>query len=230
MKPIQSTAPSGSPLEPFKQSRHMHFADMLANDRFLLKKSEQRNIIYLIIIAICVVATVLVATTFNYKTYVVRVDNATGSIETGGELKTTNYEPREAEIQHFLVKYIDNIRSVPLDPIVLKGQWNEAEHYMTKDALNKLNAFMAKDNPISKLGKQTVQTKVISMQLYPGSENTYQVRWTEKQFGLNGTQDSKTIQYVGLFLVIIDPPNNEQEMLINPLGIKVRDLTITKEK
>lgn len=62
---------------------------------------KKRNLIYLILIIICVIATVFVTTTASYKTYVVRVNEATGEVQTGGELKVTNYTPQEAEIRHF---------------------------------------------------------------------------------------------------------------------------------
>jgi hypothetical protein len=35
--------------------------------------------------------------------------------------------------------------------------------------------------------------------------------------------------YTALLSVVLDPPKKEEELLINPLGLKIKDLTITKE-
>ena len=40
---------------------------------------------------------------------------------------------------------------------------------------------------------------------------------------------NKKVNYVALFSVGIDPPSKEDELLINPLGLKIQDLTISIE-
>lgn len=229
MEPTQGTSPHGEPTGYYGNPRHAVFADPLRNSYFLLKSAERRNLLYVVVVAICVICTVLVATTWNYKTYVVRVDNATGRIETGGQLKATNYEPREVEIQHFLVEFINNVRSVPMDPVVLKQNWNKADHFLTKEASKKLATFVQKDNPALKMGHQTVTPQINSIQLYPGSSNIYQVRWIEKEYSMNGDLTNRATQYAGLFQIVINPPTSEENILINPLGIFIKDLTITAE-
>ena len=230
MEPTQSTTPGGSPLKPFKNPRHAVFADPLRNSYFLLKSAERRNLLLIAALIVCVICTVLVATTWNYKTYVVRVDNATGRVETGGQLQATNYSPRDVEIQHFLVEYIMKIRGVPLDPVMFKQNWNVASHFMTDEAANKLTAITQKDNPAMKFGKETVQPQITSIQLYPGTTNTYEIRWIEQEFSMNGEMKNKSTKYTGLFLIGIVPPTKEQDILINPLGLFVKDLTITPEQ
>lgn len=230
MEPTQSTAPGGSPLKPFKNPRHAIFADPLRNSYFLLKSAERRNLLLLSTVIICVICTVLVATTWNYKTYVVRVDNATGRVETGVQLQATNYSPRDVEIQHFLVEFIMKVRSVPLDPVMFRQNWNVAGHFMTEEASKKLTYFTKKDNPALKIGKVTVQPQITSIQLNPGTDNIYQVRWTEQEFSMNGEMSNKSTKYTGLFLFGINPPTKEEDILINPLGIFIKDLTITPEQ
>ena len=99
MEPTQGTSPHGEPTRYYGNQRHAVFADPLRNSYFLLKSAERRNLLYVVVVAICVICTVLVATTWNYKTYVVRVDNATGRIETGGQLKATNYSDGSSRVE-----------------------------------------------------------------------------------------------------------------------------------
>ena len=75
----------------------------------------------------------------------------------------------------------------------------------------------------------TIQPVIKSIQLQPGSKSTYQVRWSEEEFSLSGGMSNKKVNYVALFSVGIDPPSKEDELLINPLGLKIQDLTISVE-
>ena len=100
---------------------------------------------------------------------------------------------------------------------------------MTKEASTKLATFVQKDNPALKMGHQTVTPQINSIQLYPGSSNIYQVRWSEKEYSMNGDLTNRATQYAGLFQIVINPPTSEENILINPLGIFIKDLTITAE-
>ena len=113
----QKFIPSGEPTDVFDKKKGGRFksystfqSDLynLALDKDVAKK---RNLIYLILIIICVIATIFVTTTASYKTYVVRVNEATGEVQTGGELKVTNYTPQESEIRHFLAEFILDTRN-----------------------------------------------------------------------------------------------------------------------
>ena len=68
-----------------------------------------------------------------------------------------------------------------------------------------------------------------SIQLQPGSKGTYQVRWSEEEYSLSGSSTHRINNYVALFAVTVDPPTKEAELLINPLGLKIKDLTMSIE-
>lgn len=215
--------------------------DPLENGTLGIYRSETKNLAFqrdnalrarnwcLAIIAICVLAVVFIATTFNYKTYVVRVDNATGAVETGGQLHATNYSPKEAEIKHFLAQWIRDTRSVPMDPVAFKRDIEHAQHFMTNEAAQKYSGLIKNHNPSAKLGHATVIPEIRSIQLQPGSQNTYQIRWSETDFSLSGSMSNKKLNYIALMSIGVDPPTAEKELLINPLGLKITDLTLSVE-
>ena len=231
MYPNHSTPPKGNPTDPLEKTYQGHYGDDIANALRDVKHARKLNRYLAILCGICVVSTVLVATTYNYKTYVVRVDNATGQVETGGQLKATNYSHRDAEIIHFLAQFVMNTRGVPMDPVQYKQNWDQAQHYLTPEGGAKLSALYKQDNPTDKLGKMTVQPVIKSIQLQPGTDNVYQVRWMERDFYIGGAEATtkKDNNYVALFTVVIDPPTKEQELLINPLGLKIKDMTFATE-
>ena len=232
MEPNHVNTPSGNPTDVFprKKKPFDKYASDLRNFAYSRDQAIKRNKIYLGLIAICIVATVFTVCTMSYKTYVVRVDNATGAIETGGELKTTNYTPQEAEVKHFLSQFIMQTRTIPLDPVQFQSNWKTASQFMTDNALQKYTAMVNKEKPAAKLGKKTVQPVIKTIQLYPGSKNTYQIRWYEEEYSLNGGSSGKPKNYVGLFQFALKPSGKEQELLINPLGFKIIDMNYSPER
>lgn len=227
--PFHTKPPKGNATDPLEKGAMGKYGDDLTRSR-----AERDHAYWLMkacvaIIAICVIITSIIAVSANYKTYVVRVDNATGQVETGGQLKSTNYQPQEVEIKHFLAQFVTDTRTVPLDPVLFKNNIDRAGHYLTNESANKLQAMLKDNNPQTKLGKMTVQPTIKSIQLQPGSKSTYQVRWTEEEYSLSGNPNNKKVNYVALFTVAVDPPSKEEELLINPLGLKIRDLTVSIE-
>lgn len=221
--------PSGKMESVFpKESRARFEADLL-NLRYEKDMAQKRNVVFLLLVAICVALMCYINFTANFKTYVVRIDNATGRVELGGQLVASNYEPRDAELKYFISDFIRKIRTVPLDPILYKTNWKNAQYFLIPQAAQKLNNMIVKENQIAKLGTITTQVTIRSLQKQPGLENTFQVRWAEENFETNGSLDKETNYYVGLFSIVIIPPDKEDELSINPLGMKIGDLSYAKE-
>lgn len=193
------------------------------------KQAAKRNYFYLLLCSVCVIAVLVVTLMANFKVYTVRVDNATGAIDAAQELKAVPYKPQQKEIQYFLGQFVRNIRTIPLDPIVYKSNWKISQSFLTNEAATKLQELTSKDKQIEKLGRSTVQVTIKSIQVQPGTQNTYQVRWQEEEFSIGGAPSGKKTNYVALFSVRVIPPTKEEELTINPLGLKISDLTFAKE-
>ena len=165
MEPQKTFFPAKEPTEVFDRDAAGLFQNNLYNEAYDRDMAKKRNLIYLILIIVCVLSTVFIATTANYKTYVVRVDNATGQVEVGSQLKATNYSPQEAELKTFLAQFVMNTRTIPLDPVQYRANWETSKHFLTQEAAQKLLAMTDKDKPVEKLGHMTVQPEIKSIQL-----------------------------------------------------------------
>lgn len=110
-----------------------------------------------------------------------------------------------------------------------KQNWQQAQQYLTTAAAQKLNGLIAHENQAAKLGQYTTSVKIRSVQMQPGSQRTYQVRWSEDTYSIGGTNTGKQDIYVALFTIGIEPPTNEAAFLVNPLGLKIADLNYAKE-
>ncbi len=96
------------------------YQSMIEQTAFQRDKALKREKFYWVIIFALVIAMVYTALTANYRVYAVRVDNTTGRIETGQELKAQSYSPRVLEIRYFLRQFITDIRTLGRDPVVFR--------------------------------------------------------------------------------------------------------------
>lgn len=66
--------------------------------------------------------------------YVVTVDKSTGEVEKAGAFISQDYTPQEAEIRYFLSQFIQNARSIQLDPVQQEKMQKKAYAYLTQAA------------------------------------------------------------------------------------------------
>lgn len=138
----------------------------------------------------------------------------------------TNYAPQEREIKYFLKEWVRKFRSVPLDPVMAKENWVSAYSQLRGAGLNKMRDVMKQENLTGKLGKETVQIDV--QVVVPVSSSTYQVRWIETSFSKEG-KVIENRKMTGLFSIEIVPPKDEKEVLSNPLGLLIKDVSWSRE-
>lgn len=136
-----------------------------------------------------------------------------------------NYQPTEAQIQYYLERFIRNIRSLPLDPIVLRQQWLEAYDFTTDRGAVALNEYARANDPFARVGHSTVAVEVSSV--VRASPNSFQVRWTERSY-TDGTP-STTERWTTIVTVFLKPPHDEVKLRKNPLGIYVDSLDWSRE-
>lgn len=131
-----------------------------------------------------------------------------------------NYTPGQAEIRYFLKHWVELVRTVPLDPVVVKSAWSEAYSFMTPASANKLNAeARVPGSTMSKVGQETVTTQVTSV--VPVSADSYQVRWVETSFTDQG-QVKERATWTSTFTIKQSTPDPKVE-LVNPLGLFITD-------
>src|SRR3546814_18724202 len=86
--------------------------------------------------------------------YVVEVDTL-GQVRAGGPA-LEEYQPTDAQLAHELERFIRNVRSLPLDPVVLRADWLEAYDYATARGATTLNAYARENDPFPRVGRPTV--------------------------------------------------------------------------
>ena len=155
--------------------------------------------------------------------YVVEVDRTGQVLGVGPAMEA--YRPRGAEIAYFLSRFIEDVRSVPLDPIVLRQNWLEAYDYVTPRGAAMLNAYARANNPFAQVGQRTVTVQVRS--IVPVSARSFQAQWTEQTFE-NGALVS-THRWTGILTIVIHTPHDVVSLRKNPLGLYIDGLDWSRD-
>lgn len=166
---------------------------------------------------------VVVAADSRIAPYVVEVDTL-GTVQAVGPA-VAPYEPADAQIAHYLARFIQNVRALPLDPIVLRKSWDEAYAYATDRAAITLNEYGRASDPFGSVGERTVSVEVTS--IVRASDDSFQLKWQE-QTHVNGALAS-TERYTGILNVVTQQPRDVVTLRRNPLGIYVHDLNWSRD-
>jgi type IV secretion system protein VirB5 len=150
--------------------------------------------------------------------FVVEVDSL-GQVRAVGEA-TTPYRPTDAQIAYHLNRFINNVRSLSIDPIVVRNNWLEAYHYTTDRGAAFLNDYARSNDPFAHIGQRSIA--VDDVNVVRASAHSFQVTWIERSY-LSGAL-SATERWTAIVTVVIQPPRNEQRLRRNPLGIYVDGL------
>ena len=155
--------------------------------------------------------------------YVVQVDKV-GAVQAIGPA-VQNYTPTDAEIAWYLARFVTNIRSLSLDPVVVKRNWLETYDYATDHGAAFLNQYARSNDPFKMVGERTVSVQVTSVVRV--SDISFQVKWTEQTFEHDTL--SKTQRWTAILTVVTKQPTSAEILRKNPLGLYVNGLNWSRE-
>jgi len=155
--------------------------------------------------------------------YVVEVDHA-GQVRAVGEAATP-YKPNDAQIALHLARFLTDVRSLSIDPIVVRQNWLEAYEYTTDRGAATLNDYARTNDPFSRIGQSSIAVEVTSV--VRASDSSFQVRWIERTYA-NGSP-SALERWTAVLSVVLQPPRTEERLRRNPLGIYVNGLSWSRE-
>jgi type IV secretory pathway TrbF-like protein len=155
--------------------------------------------------------------------YVVEVDSQ-GDVRAVGAADE-NYRPTDAQVAHHLERFIRDIRSIPLDPIVLRQDWLEAYDSVTPRAAAMLNDYARAAQPFSHVGHSSTAVDITSV--VRASDHAFQVRWVERSY-IEGTPQA-TEHWTAIISIVLQPPRDVARLRKNPLGVYVSGLDWSRE-
>ena len=82
--------------------------------------------------------------------YVVEIDPRGGARAVGPATET--YRPSDAQIAFHLARFVENVRSLSIDPVVVRQSWLKAYDFVTDKAAVTLNEHAREKDPFAKVG------------------------------------------------------------------------------
>ena len=165
----------------------------------------------------------------NIKLIWTRVEKGTGAIVGTDVVTRNNMKIGEDEVKYFIQKFVLDVRTVPSDKKYYNDKIQEQSFYLTNASQEKLNNMVRNDGILTLISeRRTSSAKIISVNKVTNTNNTYQVRWSEEIFGPNG-EKNETRNFIGMFTIDYTVLNTEEEHLKNPLGIIIKDFSISRE-
>lgn len=155
--------------------------------------------------------------------YVVEVDRL-------GEVRAVSpaevgYQPTDPQIAWHLAHFITDIRTVSLDPVLMRRSWLEAYDFVTRRGGQAIGDYARAATPFADLGDRTVSVEVTSV--VRASDRSFQVKWTETAYDHGAV--SGTSHWTAILTIVRQAPANADVLRKNPLGIYVDAIDWSRE-
>lgn len=155
--------------------------------------------------------------------FVVEVDTL-GQVRAVGPAEAP-YRPTDAQIAHHLAGFMQRVRAISLDPVVVRDNWLAAYDYATDRGAAFLNEYARANDPFAKVGKETATVEIES--IVRASERSFQVQWMERRY-VNGSLAGSE-RWTAILTVVLQAPNTEAKLRANPLGIYVDGISWSRQ-
>jgi type IV secretion system protein VirB5 len=136
-----------------------------------------------------------------------------------------DYRPTDPQIAWHLARFVEEVRRIPADPVVLRNDWLEAYHFVTDRGVLILNDYARTTDPFSKVGKTQIAVDVTSV--VRASENSFRIAWVERHYADNAL--AATERWTAILTIVVQPPTDAERLRKNPLGIYVHAFNWSKE-
>jgi len=137
----------------------------------------------------------------------------------------TDYQPTDPQIAYHLARFIEDVRGLPADAIVLRQNWLRAYDFTTDRGAAALNDYARTNDPFARLGKVQVSVEVSSV--IRASSESFRVAWVQRAYD-NGSLSS-TERWTAILSVVIETPRDADRLRKNPLGVYVHAINWSKE-
>ncbi len=136
-----------------------------------------------------------------------------------------DYSPTDPQVAFHLARFIEHVRSIPADPVVLREDWLSAYDFAGETGAQALNDYARNHDPFAEVGKFQVAVDVSSV--IRASRDSFRIAWSERRY-----QDGSLIEksrWSAILTVRIQPPRTPDALRKNPLGLFVTAISWSKE-
>ena len=145
-----------------------------------------------------------------------RLAPADASAQAGRYLQSS-----DPQIAYALSRFIEDVRSLSTDPIVVRSRWARAFGIVTNQGAQTLNAFAGDTGRLTRIGEQAIIAEVIS--ILRTSERSFEAQWIERIYERGAL--ARTQRYTGIIMIARKSASLDKE----PLGFHVDRIEVSQE-
>src|SRR5690242_4075230 len=136
-----------------------------------------------------------------------------------------NYQPSDVQIAWYLGRFIEQVRGISIDPVLVRKNWLEAYDFVTDKGAVFLNEYARSSDPFADIGTRSVSIQITSV--VRASDTSFQVKWVEQSFEHGSL--TTTERWTALLSLVIEPPRTADKLRKNPIGIYINGLAWSRE-
>jgi len=136
-----------------------------------------------------------------------------------------DFRATDPQIAWHLARFIEQVRRIPADAVVLRNDWLDAYKFVTDRGALALNDYARTNDPFARVGKTQIAVEVASV--VRASDNSFRVAWVERQYADNVL--TATERWTAILTIVVQPPTDAERLRKNPLGIYVHAFNWSKE-
>lgn len=136
-----------------------------------------------------------------------------------------DYRPSDPQIAFHLARFIEQVRSIPADPVIVRENWLRAYDFTTDRGAMALNDYARTNDPFANIGRIQIATEISSV--IRASPDSFRVAWVERRY-----QDGSlaaTERWSAIVTITLQPPRDPERLKKNPLGVYVNAINWSKE-
>ena len=154
----------------------------------------------------------------------------------GGRRSTSSARPRRSrpptaaisrpirEIAFHLARFIEMVRGLPADPIMVRQDWLRAYDFTTDRGAAALNDYARTNDPFANLGKLQISVEVSSV---IRASPSFRVAWIQRRYENGSLADTE--RWTAILTIVIETPRDADRLRKNPLGVYVNAINWSKE-
>jgi type IV secretion system protein VirB5 len=136
-----------------------------------------------------------------------------------------NFRPIDPQIAWHLARFIEQVRGIAADPIIVRQNWLRAYDFATDRGALAQNDFARASDPFGRVGRQQVAVEVSSV--IRASDDSFRVAWIERTYE-NG-QLARNERWTAILTIVVQPARDAERLRKNPLGIFVHAINWSRE-
>ena len=91
-----------------------------------------------------------------------------------------DYRPTDPQIAFHLARFIEQVRAIPADPVIVRQNWLRAYDFTTDKGGQALSDYARSNDPFANVGREQVAVDVSSV--IRASPDSFRVAWIERRY------------------------------------------------